>query len=120
MTDFAEEEYLITHIALGFDLEPLDDTKITDVKVTVYDSDGQALSGVDGVAMLWNPIPTWKVKVGTKTISGQGRWEKLWNTDGMSAGTYTAKAVITSLTGGKSVELLKRIRLKTDPLPVAP
>lgn len=119
MTNFTHEEYLITHIALGFNDEPLGEDDADNVKVTIYDANKEPLAAMTDQVMEWNPLPKWKIKKGTKTISGQGWWEKLWDTAEIDVGaSWQAKCVLTSPTGGESIEYL-RIRLKTDPLPVA-
>lgn len=117
MTNFVHEEYLLTHVALGFNNEPLTNLTLVEVKVTIYDAANAVVAGVNDQVMSWNPVPTWTVKVGAASVSGTGWWEFLWNTTGMTAGTYRAKVTLTGTTGGKNFEYL-RIRLARDPLPV--
>lgn len=124
MTNFAGEEYLITHVALGFSEEPLTDADIPEVRVTVYavtqDEAGdplpdEPLTDVTDQLMEWNADAVWSIRIGNRTITGQGWWEYLWDTadsDITEGGTYSAKVVLTGVTGGKNAEFL-RIRLKT-------
>lgn len=116
MTKFAGEEYLITHIALGFHDEPLAAGDVTGVRITVY-SAGVAVAGLDNVAMTWDPTPAWSIRVGNRTVTGQGWWQYLWDTAGVAAGNYKAKVILTGAAGGHSIEYLK-IRLARDPLPI--
>lgn len=117
MTNFVHEEYLLTHVALGFNNEPLTNATLIEVRVTIYKADNTVVSGVNNQVMAWNPVPTWSMKAGNATITGTGWWEYLWDTTGIAAGTYRAKVTLTGTTGGKNFEYL-RIRLKADPLPV--
>lgn len=120
MTNFATEEYLITHIALGFDDVPLTEDDVPSVLVTVY-AVGEAvddepapwdpLPSVTNIPMTWNPTAAWSIRVGNRTITGEGWWQYLWNTTGVEAGTYQAKVVLIGISGGKNAEFL-RIRLK--------
>lgn len=120
MTNNAGEEYLITHIALGFNDEPLTDADLVSVKVTVFEvmedpAPPVALTSVTDQDLMWNPTPAWSIRVGNRTISGQGWWQYLWDTDGLEGGTYKARVTLEGVTGGKNFETL-RIRLKSDPL----
>lgn len=124
MTNFAGEEYLVTHIALGFDDEPLTNADIPSVVVTIYtvatDEDGEplpdeALPDVTNQVMEWNASAAWSIRIGNRTITGEGWWQYLWDTkdSGITeGGTWVAKVTLTGVTGGKNVEFL-RIRLKT-------
>lgn len=115
MTNYASEEYLITHVALGFDDEPLTDADVVDVDITIYDAEGVVLPSTDDQPMDWNPTPTWSVRKGTKTVTGQGWWQYRWDTASLEDGSYKAKVTLNGVTGGKNFEILK-IRLKKDPL----
>lgn len=117
MTNFAHEEYLLTHIALGFNNEPLTNATLIEVRVTIYDAAGDPVTGADNVVMTWNAVPSWSMRVGSATVTGTGWWEFLWNTTAVDSGSYRAKVTLTGTTGGKNFEYL-RIRLKADPLPV--
>lgn len=116
MTNSAGEEFLITHIALGFNNEPLTNLDLPSVKITIFDSAGLPLAAVTNQSMTWNPTPTWSVSVGGVAISGQGWFEYLWNSAGVTTGTYRGKVTLTGVTGGKNFEVI-RIRLARDPLP---
>lgn len=119
MAHNAGEEYLITHIALGFNDEPLTDADAVSVKITIYevveDAEPVALGSVTDQELTWNPTPAWSIRVANRPVSGQGWWQYLWDTDGIDPGTYKARVTLEGVTGGKNFETL-RIRLKRDPL----
>jgi hypothetical protein len=90
--------------------EPLTGPDIASVYATIYDADSEVVVGPE--AMTWNP--------NAKDSDGeaQPRWEYMWDTAGLSPGTYRARIEITGVNGTVAWEYL-RMRLKADPLPPA-
>ncbi len=113
MTDYAGEEYLVTHVALDIDKTPLTSIDVKFVKITIFASDGSMVVPED--EMDWNATAAWSIKVGSATYVGSGWWQYVWDTSGYDPGTYKARVVLTGLNDGESIEIL-RLRLARDPL----
>lgn len=100
MTLYAGEIAKIVHTATkdGVALVPAD---VTSVTIIIYDA---ALAVVVAESTM-----TWD--------AAKLRWQYLWNTTGVVAGTYRAKVKITGVDTG-SVWEYKRIRLARNPVTV--
>lgn len=88
------------------------------ITTTVADFDGTALTGAGVTSVI---ITTIHDPAGAAILSNQamsydtahGLWLYMWNTAGITPGTYKAKVVVTGLDGTISWEW-KRIRLARD------
>lgn len=98
MTQYAGELTKIVHTATK-DAEALVPDDVTAVWITVYSSDfSEELVGE--TEMTWD--------------TDHERWQHLWDTTAVDAGTYKAKVRIEGVDGG-SVWEYRRIRLARDP-----
>ncbi len=100
MTLYAGEMAKIIHTATkdGVSLLPED---ITAVWLTIFNADREALGAEE--AMTWD--------------TDKLRWQYLWNTVDVEAGTYRIKVRIAGVDGG-SVWEYKRLRLARNPVSV--
>lgn len=83
--------------------------------------DGQALLPAD-VTAVWITIynSDLTVRVAETTMSwdaGNSRWQYLWNTTGLTAGTFRVRVRIEGVDGG-SVWEFRRVRLARNPVTV--
>jgi hypothetical protein len=98
MTLYAGELTKIVHTATK-DGEALLPGDVTGVSIILYDSTLEEVVGSS--TMTWDSVKL--------------RWQYLWDTSDMDAGTYRAKVTITGVDGG-SVWEFKRIRLARNPV----
>lgn len=96
MTQYAGENYLITHTAT-FDGDALTGP---DVEVTIEISKG---TGDEAEEILASTPMTWDAV--------QLRWEYVWDTAGLDPGTYKAKFEVTGIPGLGVAFEFERIRL---------
>lgn len=97
MTLYAGAHVRVTDKA-KFDGVAMVPADVTSVSITIFDAVGAIV--VNPSAMTWD--------------SAKLRWQYLWDTTGIDAGTYTARVTITTLDGATSPAWL-RIHLKCSP-----
>lgn len=100
MTLYAGERVKVTHTARNDDEALLPDD-VTAVWISLYDSVPEIL--VAETEMTWDSVKL--------------RWQYLWDTTGLEAGTYRARVRVEGVDGG-SVWEYKRIRLARNPVEV--
>lgn len=100
MTLYAGEEVRITTTVSDFDGTVLAAADVNSVKITtIHDSTGTQIAGTFPTAMSYD-VPT-------------AIWYFMWDTAGLTSGTYKAKVTVTGLDNTVSWEW-KRIRLARD------
>jgi hypothetical protein len=100
VTLYAGELIKVTHTATK-DTEALLPDDVTAVWISLYDSDQEVL--LAETEMTWD--------------SAKARWQHLWDTTGLAAGTYRARVRVEGVDGG-SVWEWKRIRQARNPVEV--
>lgn len=98
MTQYVGEEYRITASALGYAGETLGELDVSAMTITILNRDRTVL--VDEAAMTWADVDS--------------KWEYLWDTDGLTAGTYRYRVTVTGDDGRINFEWL-RTRLARTP-----
>ena len=99
MTFYAGEEFRITTTVDDFDGVALTDADVTDVVITIFDSEQTEIA---------SSSMTWETD----------EWVYLWNTNGLDAGSYRYRIAVEGVNGNLSWEW-RRARLARNPIEVA-
>lgn len=98
MTNYVGEEYRITAEVADYDGDPLGEAEITSVKITILNTDRTVL--VDEASMTF--------------AAEDSKWQYLWDTTGLTKGTYRYRITVTGMDGRVNFEW-RRTRLAAPP-----
>lgn len=97
MTQYVGEEYRIVATATGYEGETLGQLDVTAMTITILNRDRTIL--VDEEPMTWDTTDS--------------KWEFMWDTAGLTAGTYRYRVTVTGEDGRINFEWLRTRLAKT-------